>query len=1036
MSVEHVWVGAVTESSAWVRARIDGDEARLAVSESSDLSSPTYFGPDTATSDDMVSIRATGLDADTRYHYAIEVDDTLDTDTTGTFRTHPRQGERADFTFAMATCAGASPEYSGEGSVLAADRLSNHPVFDEIRRADPLFFAHGGDMHYYDLGSGSHGISGGGSLANYRRAYDDVLRQPRQHRLYRDVPLVYAWDDHDFGPNDSDRTASGRDNACEVYRERVPHYGLPAGSGANPIYQSFTVGRVLFLLSDVRADRDPNDDPQGQSKTMLGAAQKAWMEQVLTANTGAQAMVWLTPSQWVSEHEDSWASFLHERNELVELFGDTGWLTRMCALSGDAHALSIDTGGGNRHGNFPIYQFSALDSGGTSGPATDTGPNLSGRGHYGLVRIRDRGHTIAVAGTGYDMGSRWRAHTWYSYVGSTVFALDAAAENLGDIVDPFAPMLDDDGVRNDVAVSRQDGGEARVVDDDHVETYGRYDESATLNVNDDDQLESQAGWRVHLGTWPGMRYPAVSPALNVRPQVVEGWLDVDLGDQIEVSNLPPQHPDGTVALIAQGYAETIGPHRWDVEINTTPAGPLTIAHLPETGRVAEDFEDADLDITITDGGDEPWTRTDAEAASGEWSLRSGVITHDETSDAIVTVPTGAQAVRFWYRVSSEEDFDFFRFLVDSSEELTASGDGEWTLSDEYDVSSADTITFRYEKDGSVSENQDTAFIDDIVFTLAPDAGPDEPNRLDTSGSVLADGIDNIDTELLVLTEQDGPHDRALWITTDGPGDHLPEQFPFDVTMGGETARVTACEPFAWDDFDRTETDAWGISDSGHDWAETGGSASDREIDDGVATVTLASDPTDARFQVLDTAEVGDCDITVSVSVSATASGGSLAPSVLLRYVDNTEFYLVRIHHTSSGNVFLSLTNSTSSTHEGEIDGNEDSGFDYEGGDVFHVRVRLVGDRVLCRVWPDDGRPEPSYWQLDREVTEDTISTGRAGVAALAFAGNDNTDPELSFRELRVENPQRFTVERAVNDVDAEHDAGTAVALTQPAVIGL
>src|SRR5690606_39375596 len=81
---------------------------------------------------------------------------------------------------------------------------------------------------------------------------------------------------------------------------------------------------------EVRAYRDPNSDPPVRGKTRLGAEQKAWMEQVLTADNGAEALVWLTPSQWVSpSHADSWLSYPPERDELVQLFGDTGWLSRM-----------------------------------------------------------------------------------------------------------------------------------------------------------------------------------------------------------------------------------------------------------------------------------------------------------------------------------------------------------------------------------------------------------------------------------------------------------------------------------------------------------------------------------------------------------------------------------------------------------------------------------------------------------------------------------------------------------------------------------
>src|SRR5690606_18845219 len=72
----------------------------------------------------------------------------------------------------------------------------------------------------------------------YRQAYHDVLTfngtlgaDARQGRFYRAVPISYVWDDHDYGPNNSDRTHVGRAAAATVYLEIVPHYPLPAWLG-------------------------------------------------------------------------------------------------------------------------------------------------------------------------------------------------------------------------------------------------------------------------------------------------------------------------------------------------------------------------------------------------------------------------------------------------------------------------------------------------------------------------------------------------------------------------------------------------------------------------------------------------------------------------------------------------------------------------------------------------------------------------------------------------------------------------------------
>lgn len=142
-----------------------------------------------------------------------------------------------------------------------------------------------------------------------------------------------------------------------------------------------------------------------------------------------------------------------------------------------------------------------------------------------------------------------------------------------------------------------------------------------------------------------------------------------------------------------------------------PTGTGSLSVSSRRGDVYEDFEDATLSIAVTG----TWSRTNVESHTGDWCFTSANIGDDETSDAVVTVPPGAMTVQFWYRVSSEAGFDFFEFFIDGVSQGTASGEGVWTQSDVYDVSDAQTITFRYIKDSSVSAFSDATFVDDIQF---------------------------------------------------------------------------------------------------------------------------------------------------------------------------------------------------------------------------------------------------------------------------------------------------------------------------------
>ncbi|MFD0772659.1 alkaline phosphatase D family protein [Streptomonospora algeriensis] len=399
-------VGGVTDTAARFTVKVDTGPAAIEYSTSADMSGSTTSGSEAVDADGVATVEVTGLSAGTRYYWRTVDNGTTDTGATGQLLTDPvAAGQPASFTVACVGDAGLRPVVPGT-SGAAPERLSNHPIFDTLRQRavaeDWARICHLGDICYYDLGSGNHGLSSSATAAQYRDMWDDILAQHRQHQLYRSVPWAYMWDDHDFGPNNSDSTSPGRDNACTVYRERVPSYDLPAGSGANPTYHSFHIGRVLFVVSDTRADRSPNSDPDTSSKTMLGSAQKTWLDNLLATDT-SEALVWLMPSQWIGTSSDSWGNFATERDELVQMVEDNGWSGRVLMVNADKHACAIDTGsGGNASfGGWPVVLCAPLDcdSNGNEHTQYDRGMWMRRTGQYATVQAADDGTDVHLTAT-------------------------------------------------------------------------------------------------------------------------------------------------------------------------------------------------------------------------------------------------------------------------------------------------------------------------------------------------------------------------------------------------------------------------------------------------------------------------------------------------------------------------------------------------------------------------------------------------------------------------------------------------------------
>src|SRR5690606_9542139 len=382
MTVVSVVVGAVTHDGVTVVAHVDSAaDVRVAVDADPGMTSPTWHGPVTPSAEGIARVKINGLEPATRHYFLVEHDGVLDTQFPGTVRTLPVPGSAASWTLGVSGDAGLRPDTPGVGDVLAPDRLSNHQIFATLAsRAvaeNWVLFAHLGDLHYYDLGSDEHGITGGATLDNYRRAYSDVLAQPNQHLLYRSASWLYVWDDHDYGPNDSDGTHPGKENAAQAYRERVPHYPLSDGEG---IWQAVQIGRVLVVASDTRYYRSPNTDPDDGTKTMLGEAQIAWLRGLL-ATTTARAL---------------------------------GWAHRTVMVSADRHAVRIHPPG-HPYGGWPVMQASPLDADGgdplydyPDGLPDDPGPSHS---QYGTLEVNDFGDQIWLTISGWR-GASELLGTW------------------------------------------------------------------------------------------------------------------------------------------------------------------------------------------------------------------------------------------------------------------------------------------------------------------------------------------------------------------------------------------------------------------------------------------------------------------------------------------------------------------------------------------------------------------------------------------------------------------------------------------------
>ncbi len=279
----------------------------------------------------IAKLIADSLEAGKHYNYEVYLDGKkIELNRTLTFQTQTLWQWRTDppnFKFATGSC------------VYVNDSLSDRPgkpygggyeIFESIANENPDFMVWTGDNTYYrevdwNTKSGMY----------YRNTHTRSL--PEMQELLGKTHNYAIWDDHDFGPNNSDRSFWNKELSKEVFSNfwANPSYGIEGVPGITTYFQWSDCD---FFLLDNRYNRSVNDRKTGE-RTILGKEQLSWLKDALVASQAPYKFVVLG-GQFLTNCEcyETYTNygFERERQEIIDyIYAEK--VNGVVFLNGDRH---------------------------------------------------------------------------------------------------------------------------------------------------------------------------------------------------------------------------------------------------------------------------------------------------------------------------------------------------------------------------------------------------------------------------------------------------------------------------------------------------------------------------------------------------------------------------------------------------------------------------------------------------------------------------------------------------------------------------
>lgn len=331
-----------------------------------------------------IQIEIGGLEFNTTYVYQFVLD-RVKSAARGSFTTKDLWQWRKpapDFSFLTGSCAYFNEAiYDRPGKPYGGDPS----IFESMAKEPAAFMLWLGDNWYtreVDYAS-AWGLW-------YRASHDRAL--PALRNFWKSMPQYAIWDDHDYGPDNSDGSYGLKDISLEIFKRywSNPSYGQD-GKG---IYSQISYGDVDIFLTDdryFRSSDDLEDSIEGKpnpEKHFFGKKQLDWLEDALMQSSATFKVI-AVGSQVLNplSREECLHNYSFEFYSLMQ-FLDRQKVRGVLFLTGDRHHSEIIKF--ERPGNYAFYDVTTSPF--TSGIARVEGAEINNPYRVEGSLVQDRSY--------------------------------------------------------------------------------------------------------------------------------------------------------------------------------------------------------------------------------------------------------------------------------------------------------------------------------------------------------------------------------------------------------------------------------------------------------------------------------------------------------------------------------------------------------------------------------------------------------------------------------------------------------------------